>query len=164
MARFGTATQLAGLLACLIVTALAAVIGGLGSAEAGTFYAQLDRPAWAPPGWLFSPVWTLLYLLMAIAAWQVWREQGLADAAWPLGLYAGQLAVNALWSWWFFAWQLGALAFVWILLLIILVLFTIGAFARVRVGAAGLLLPYLAWISFASALNFALWQRNPGLL
>lgn len=119
---------------------------------------------WAPPASVFGPVWTLLYAMMAIAAWLVWRERGWRGARPALMLYLVQLAVNALWSWLFFGWKLGALAFVDILVLIALVCAAIVAFARIRPTAAALLLPYLAWISFASALNFAVWRANPGLL
>lgn len=109
-------------------------------------------------------MWTLLYAMMAIAAWLVWRERGWRGARPALMLYLVQLAVNALWSWLFFGWKLGALAFVDILVLIALVCAAIVAFARIRPTAAALLLPYLAWISFASALNFAVWRANPALL
>lgn len=102
--------------------------------------------------------------MMSIAAWLVWRERGWRGARPALMLYLVQLAVNALWSWLFFGWKLGALAFADILVLIALVCATTVAFARVRPIAAALLLPYLAWISFASALNFAVWRANPGLL
>ncbi len=113
---------------------------------------------------MFGPVWSLLYAMMAIAAWLVWRERGWRNAQPALTLYLLQLAVNALWSWLFFGWKLGALAFVDILVLITLVCATIVAFARIHRGAAVMLLPYLVWISFASALNFAVWRANPGLL
>ncbi len=102
--------------------------------------------------------------MMAIAAWLVWRERGWRNAQPALVLYLVQLAVNALWSWLFFGWRLGALAFLDILVLIALVCATIVAFARLHRGAAVMLLPYLAWISFASALNFAVWRANPGVL
>ena len=102
--------------------------------------------------------------MMAVAAWLVWRERGWRGARPALTLYLVQLAVNALWSWLFFGWKLGALAFADILVLIVLVCATILAFLRIQRGAAMLLLPYLAWISFASALNFAVWRANPGIL
>lgn len=99
--------------------------------------------------------------MMATAAWLVWRERGWRGA-WPaLSLYLLQLAINALWSWLFFGWKLGALAFIDILVLLVLVCATIFAFARIHRGAAVMLLPYLAWISFAAALNFSVWQANP---
>jgi len=155
---------LLGLVGWLAVTFAAAAIGGLASASAGDFYARLIRPDWAPPGWLFGPVWTLLYLLMGIAAWLVWREAGFRGARAALTLFLVQLAANALWTWLFFAWRLGALAFAEVLLLWALILATTVAFWRVRPIAGALLLPYLAWVSFACALTWATWRINPGLL
>jgi benzodiazapine receptor len=154
----------AALLVCAAVTFLAAALGGLASVSAASFYAQLARPAWAPPAWLFGPVWSLLYLLMALAAWLVWRRAGLAGARLALGLYVTQLAANALWSWLFFAWRQGAAASVEVLLLWALVLATTLAFWRISRVAAWLLVPYLAWVSFAAVLTFAIWRRNPQLL
>lgn len=156
--------QILGLLGWLAVSFAAAAVGGLASADAGTFYQQLARPAWAPPGWLFAPVWSLLYLLMGIAAWLVWRERGLRKARAALSLFLIQLAANALWTWLFFVWHLGGFAFAEILVLWALILGTLVAFWRVRPVAGALLLPYLAWVSFASALTWSVWQLNPALL
>src|SRR5690606_10580565 len=103
-----TGRRLAGLLGWLGVSFAAAAIGGFASANAGDFYVRLIRPDWAPPGWLFGPVWTILYLLMAVSAWLVWRERGFRGAPVALGLFLAQLAANALWTWLFFAWRLGA--------------------------------------------------------
>jgi len=156
--------QLLGLLGWLGVSYSLAAVGAVASARAGAFYQQLLRPTWAPPGWLFGPVWTLLYTLMALAAWLVWREQGLRGAGPALGLFLLQLLANALWTWLFFRWRLGAAAFAEVLLLWVLILATTLAFGRVRPLAAALLLPYLGWVSFASVLTWAIWKRNPGLL
>lgn len=153
-----------GLLGWFAVTFAAAALGAWASASAASFYAGLTLPAWAPPASVFGPVWTLLYAMMAVAAWLVWRERGWRGARPALALYLVQLAVNALWSWLFFGWKLGALAFADILVLIVLACATIIAFLRIQRGAAMLLLPYLAWISFASALNFVVWRANPGVL
>lgn len=158
------AQQLAGLLGWLALAFATAAIGAVASVNAGSFYAELDRPPWAPPGWLFGPVWSTLYTLMGIAAWLVWRQRGLGDRRSALLLFIAQLAANALWSWLFFAWRLGAMAFVEVVLLWCLILATVIAFKRISALAAGLLLPYLAWVSFASVLTFSIWQRNPGLL
>jgi len=152
---------LAGWLALAFATA---AIGAAASAGAGAFYAELVRPAWAPPGWLFGPVWTALYALMGISAWLVWRVRGFAGARAALGLFIAQLAVNALWSWLFFAWRLGGLAFAEVLLLWGLIAATVIAFWQTRALAAILLLPYLAWVTFASALTLAVWRLNPALL
>ncbi len=156
--------QMAGLAGWLILTFAAAALGGVASAQAGSFYLNLVRPEWAPPGWLFGPVWTALYLMMAIAAWLVWRDHGFRRAGGALTLFVAQLAVNALWTWLFFVWHQGALAFAEILLLWVLLAATIVAFWRLHVLAATLLLPYLAWVSFATALTYAIWQLNPGIL
>jgi translocator protein len=148
----------------LLLAAAAGALGAVASASAADFYATLDRPPWAPPAAVFGPVWALLYMAMGVAAWLVWRERGWARARGALGLFVVQLGVNALWSWLFFAWRLGAAAFADILLLIALVIATTVAFARIRQAAAWLLAPYLAWISFAALLCFSVWRRNPGAL
>jgi benzodiazapine receptor len=156
--------QILGLAAWILICFAAAAVGGAASARAGDFYAQLDRPAWAPPSWLFAPVWTLLYLAMAVAAWLVWRERGFSGARGALTLFLVQLALNALWTWLFFAWRLGALAFAEILLLWVLIAATLILFWRVRAAAGALLVPYLAWVSFATALTLSVWRANPGIL
>ena len=154
--------SLPSLAAWLLVVAIAAAIGGLGSRDAADFYARLQLPAWAPPASVFGPVWTALYASMAVAAWMVWRAP--ARTPLPLGLFGAQLLVNVLWSWFFFAWRIGVAAAVDIVLLDALVVATSVAFWRVRPLAGAILLPYLAWIAFATALTFSVWQRNPTLL
>lgn len=156
--------QIVGLIAWLIVSFVAAAIGGAASIEAGPFYAQLVRPAWAPPPSIFGPVWTVLYTLMGIAAWLVWRVGGFRAARSALTLFLVQLALNALWTWLFFGWNRGALAFADILLLWALIVATLVAFWRIRKLAGALLVPYLLWVSFAAALNYSLWQLNPQIL
>ena len=151
------------LVVSLLVSFAAAAIGGLATQRAPELYAALSRPGWAPPSSVFGPVWTLLYTLMAVAAWLVWKERGLAASRVPLGLYAAQLVLNALWSWLFFAWRRGLLAEVEIVLLLALIAATVAAFWRVRPLAGVLLLPYLAWVAYAAALTFALVRRNPGV-
>ena len=148
----------------LALCAAAGAIGAVASMNAREFYATLDQPSWAPPGNVFGPVWTFLYALMGVAAWLVWRERGWSRARGALGLFVLQLAVNALWSWLFFAWHRGGLAMVDIVVLAGLIVATMVAFARVRKLAAWLLVPYLAWVCFAGALNYSVWQRNPQLL
>jgi tryptophan-rich sensory protein len=156
--------QLLGLAAWLALTFVAAGVGAFASAEAGSFYLGLTRPPWAPPAWLFGPVWTTLYVLMGIAAWQVWRAHGLGGARLALGLYVVQLAANALWTWLFFVWHLGAAAFAEIVVLWALIVATAMAFRRLHAPAALLLLPYLAWVSFACVLSYAMWRLNPAVL
>jgi tryptophan-rich sensory protein len=164
MARYAYSTQALGLAGWLLLTLTAAAVGAIASADAGAFYQQLSRPPWAPPGWLFAPVWSALYLLIGVAAWLVWRERGWRGARTALSLFVIQLAANALWTWLFFAWREGTLAFIEILILWALIVATLVAFWRVRPLAGALLLPYLAWVTFASALTFATWRMNPQLL
>ena len=145
----------------------AGAVGGAASRNAGEFYAALTRPSWAPPSWLFGPVWTALYVLIGVAAWLVWKERAGAVAAlrqWALAMFVAQLALNALWTWLFFQWRLGGWAFAELAVLWLLVAVTAVAFFRVRSAAGWLLVPYLLWLSYAAALNLAVWQANPGLL
>ena len=156
--------QIIGFIAWLAIGFTAAAIGSVASMQSGEFYAELVRPEWAPPASVFGPVWTVLYALMSIAAWLVWRVGGFRAARMALTLFLVQLAFNALWSWLFFAWQLGVLAFVNIVVLWLLIVATLVAFWRVRPLAGALLIPYLLWVSFASALNYSVWQLNPQIL
>jgi tryptophan-rich sensory protein len=156
--------QIIGLVGWLAVSYLAAAIGAAASVQAGTFYARLVRPDWAPPAAVFGPVWTALYALMGIAAWIAWRAGGFGAARRALTLFLVQLAVNALWSWLFFGWHRGALAFADILLLLVLILATLVSFWRISQVAGALLVPYLLWVVFACALNYSVWQLNPQVL
>jgi tryptophan-rich sensory protein len=156
--------QIVGLAGWLVVSFVAAFIGGAASIQAGPFYSQLVRPDWAPPASIFGPVWTVLYVLMGIAAWLVWRVGGFRPAQSALTLFLAQLAFNALWSWLFFGWHRGALSLADILLLWALIVATVIAFWRIKPLAGVLLLPYLVWVSFASALNYSIWQLNPQVL
>lgn len=156
--------QTFGLIGWLALSFVASGIGAVASVRAQTFYGQLAQPAWAPPSSVFGPMWTVLYALMGIAAWLVWRTGGLRAQRTALTLFVVQLAVNAIWSWLFFAWHRGALAFVDIVVLVLLVVATLVCFWRVRPLAGALLIPYLLWICFASALNYSVWQLNPQIL
>ena len=153
--------RLAGWLALSLIVAL---LGGIASRDAGAFYAQLRLPVWAPPGWVFGPVWAVLYALMAVAAWLVSSAPPARARNVALALYVAQLVPNALWSWLFFRWRLGGLALADIAVLWLLVSATRQTFHRQRPLAATLLLPYLLWISFAMALNYVVWRLNPQLL
>jgi benzodiazapine receptor len=153
-----------GLLFSLAVTALAATLGAAASVNAKDFYGLLAKPEWAPSPRVFGPVWTVLYILMAIAAWLVWRTAGLRAAMTPLALYGLQLLLNALWTWIFFRWRSGAWALLDISALCLILLLMLVGFWRIRVAAGVLLLPYLAWVLFATALTAAVWRRNPSLL
>lgn len=164
MAPRSTRASFLGLLGWLALVLVAGGLGAVASVDAASFYAQLNQPAWAPPAGVFGPVWSALYLLMALAAWLVWREPEQPARGTALAVFVVQLAVNALWSWLFFAWHQGAWAFADVLLLLLLIVATMVLFHRVRPLAAWLLLPYLLWVAFASALTWAVWQANPGVL
>jgi tryptophan-rich sensory protein len=164
MTRFSPLQQSLGLVGWLLASFVTGAIGGLASVNAAGFYGQLVKPTWAPPAWLFGPVWSVLFVLMGVAAWLVWREHGFGGAGAALKLYVAQLVANALWSWLFFAWHLGAVALAEIVVLWVLIAATIVMFWRLHRLAAVLLMPYLAWASFAAALNFALWRLNPAVL
>ena len=153
-----------GLAGWFVVSFAAAAIGAVASIDAKTFYSQLTQPAWAPPASAFGPVWSILYALMAIAAWLVWRSGGFRSNRAALVLFCMQLALNAVWSWLFFAWHMGAFALIDIVALWVLIVATLVAFWRVRPLAGALLVPYLLWVSFATALNYAVWHLNPHVL
>jgi benzodiazapine receptor len=156
--------QILGLVGWLLLSFVAAGLGAIASVHAASFYQELAQPSWAPPASVFGPVWSVLYALMGSAAWLVWREGGWRRQGGVLGLFLVQLALNALWSWLFFAWHRGALGFADIVLLWLLILATLVGFWRVRTLAGVLLVPYLGWVSFAAALNFAVWHLNPQVL
>ena len=126
----------------------------------GEWYASLKKPSWNPPGWLFGPVWAALYAMMAVAAWLVWRRGGFAAQLRPLGLFLAQIALNAAWTPLFFGLHWPSAAFAEIVLLWVAIAVTLVAFRPVSRTATLLLLPYLLWVTFAAALNFALWRLN----
>jgi tryptophan-rich sensory protein len=136
----------------------AAAFGGL--FMPGEWYASLRKPPWNPPGWVFGPVWTALYTIMAAAAWQVWKRGGWAAQWRPLALFLVQLALNAAWTPLFFGLHWTGVAFAEIVLLWLAIGATLLAFRSVSRAAAWLLAPYLAWVSFAAVLNFTLWRLN----
>jgi translocator protein len=126
----------------------------------GEWYAHLQKPSWTPPGYIFGPVWSILYVSMGIAAWLVWKRAGFSGASLALTLFVVQLILNGMWSWIFFGMQGPGLAFAEILVLWSTVLATTIAFWRLSTTAGMLFLPYLAWVSFAAFLNFSIWQLN----
>ena len=135
--------------------------GALGAAVTApaipTWYAALAKPSFNPPNWIFAPVWTTLYVLMAIAAWLVWRR---GNARTPLVLFALQLVLNSAWSLLFFGLHRVDLALIDIALLLAAIVATALSFRPRSAVAALLLVPYLAWVSFATVLNFAIWRLN----
>lgn len=164
MSQRSTFSQTVGMVGWLALVFTAGAIGAAASVDAGTFYAQLIRPAWAPPASAFGPVWSVLYLLMGIAAWLVWRERSARHRGAAITLFIAQLCANSLWSWLFFSWRNGAVAFAEVLVLLALIAATIAAFWRISRWAGALMLPYLAWVCLASALTWSVWQSNPKVL
>ena len=140
---------------------LSLAAGWIGSRfQPGEWYKHLVQPALTPPGWVFGLVWTILYILMGVAAWLVWQRYGLAGAIWPLGLFILQLILNALWSYLFFGLNNPGLAFLDIVALWLTILATLIAFWQYYPPAGQLLLPYLLWVTFATYLNLQFWRLN----
>lgn len=142
----------------LAVVAAAAATGAV--FRPGTWYRALKKPGFTPPNWLFGPAWTILYILIAIAGFLVWRAVGIAGAPLAFGLYFLQIALNAAWSPLFFGVHRPDLAMADIVLLWLAIAATILAFWPISTAAALLLVPYLLWVSFAGLLNFAVWRLN----
>ncbi len=154
------------LAASFAVCFLAALIGSVFTAGAiPTWYANLAKPEFTPPGWLFGPAWTVLYILMAIAAYIVW-EKGLdkPGVRTALAAFLVQLALNALWSIIFFGLRSPAGAFAEVVVLWLAILVTMILFFRVSKAAGWLFVPYILWVSFAAVLNFTLWIMNLGIM
>jgi translocator protein len=146
---------------CVVACYGAAFVGSaLTSPTIAGWYETLIKPPFTPPSWLFGPVWTVLYLAMAIAGWLVWRRKGLTGATLPLALFGGQLLLNALWSVLFFGLREPGVALIEILLLWAVILATTLSFRSVSRTASWLLTPYLAWVTFAVALNLEIWRLN----
>lgn len=156
--REATWWQAAGLLAWLVFSFGAATSGFFGMP--GEWYAGISKPSWNPPSWVFGPVWSALYAMMGIAAWGVWREGGWRRQKRALGWFVAQWALNFLWTPLFFGLHRMGWALVEMLLLWSAIVMTIRSFWRVRRWTAALLLPYLAWVSFAAVLNGTLWWLN----
>lgn len=148
-------------LGSIIVCQMAGVIGSLASFDAiDTWYRGLVRPSFAPPNWVFGPVWTLLYTLMGIAVFLVWEGKRSRNRTLGLWVFAIQLVLNASWSWFFFGLERLDLAFIIILVLLFAILVTMALFLRVSRAAMLLMVPYFAWVSFATLLNYAFWRLN----
>ncbi|MEZ6042619.1 MAG: TspO/MBR family protein [Planctomycetaceae bacterium] len=140
--------------------------GGLGAAattpQIDGWYRTVVKPEWNPPDWVFGPVWTTLFVLMGISAWIVWKPAGFRAAVTPLSLFAVQLALNVGWSWIFFGMHQIGWAVVEIVVLWLAILATTVAFFARSKSAGWLMVPYLSWVTFASILNFSIWQLNSG--
>lgn len=151
--------HLAALVVSIAVVGAVSAVGGLSAADTATAYRELAQPGWAPPSSVFGPVWTVLYLLMATAAWLVWRT----DPRWTnpaIVAYGVQLVLNVLWTPLFFGLGWRGAALIDIIVLDVVVVVTIAAFWKRHRVAAAMLLPYLAWSLFATALNYAVWSLN----
>lgn len=150
----------------VVFIAVCLAAGGLGAIattpEIDGWYRTIEKPTWTPPGYLFGPVWTTLYIMMAIAAWLIWKKAGTKAAAFPLTLFGVQLMLNVAWSWIFFGLHQPGWAFAEIILLWFAITATTVVFFRKQKVAGLLMIPYLAWVSFAGVLNFAIWQLNLG--
>ena len=126
----------------------------------GAWYLKIAKPSWTPPGWLFPPVWTFLYASMAVAAWLVWRQGGVRRARTALIFFFVQLVLNGLWSWLFFGQHLIGAALIDIIVLLSAIIAAPVLFFRHSRLAGILFLPYILWVSFATALNFEIWRLN----
>ncbi len=154
----GTKRQLAGLVGWLAMTFCASATAVFVTTDG--WYAELAKPTWNPPAWIFGPVWTALYVMMAVAAWLVWKNGGWKQQRGPLSLYLLQWVLNALWTPVFFGMQRPGLAFAAILILLAAVFTTMAAFWKAHRIAGLLLVPYALWTTFAAVLNFTIWRLN----
>jgi len=161
--RSSSRLKSAGMLVLFLLTCFgvawtgAQVSPGIASSN---WYEQLNKPDWNPPGWLFGPVWTILYTMMAIAAWRIWRKLGFSGGKTELSWFAIQLFLNGLWSQLFFNAQNPGLAFVEILFLLTAIIATTIYFFRKDKFAGYLMVPYILWVAFATILNGTIWMIN----
>lgn len=157
----GRAYDLFGLAAFVALCFGVSALGALLTMQSVTaWYPTLNKPAFNPPDWVFGPVWTLLYLMIALAGWRVWRARGFAGALLAMSAYAVQLALNLAWSFIFFRGRMIGFALAEIVLLLAAIGVNAMLFRRVDRVAGWLLVPYAAWVAFAGVLNFALWRLN----
>ena len=141
----------------LAMAATAALVGT--QFGPGPWYVALQKPEWTPPNWLFAPVWTVLYMGIAVAGWSVWRSKSVAVAK-PIVLWTLQLILNGMWSWLFFGLHRPDIALVDIIALLVTICCFIASARKVSRAAAWMFVPYALWVAFASALNFAIWRLN----
>jgi translocator protein len=146
----------------LVVAFAVAGVGGLATAPGvRDWYPSLNKPSWTPPAWLFGPVWTVLYLCIAVAGFLAWRQSGFGGAKWAMRLFAVQLVLNVAWSWVFFYLRQPGWGFTEIVLLWAVILATTVAFFNITAWSGLLFVPYLLWVTFAACLNLAIWRLNP---
>ncbi|MFD6877903.1 MULTISPECIES: TspO/MBR family protein [unclassified Streptomyces] len=150
----------AALAGFVVLTYAVAAVGALASSDAAEVYASLDRPDWAPPAWLFGPVWTVLYATIALSGWLVWRCANHPERRRALAWWGAQLALNLAWTPLFFGARRYDIALLDIVLLVAALVVTIRLSHRVHRAAGLLLVPYLAWVGFAMALNAAIAWRE----
>jgi len=153
-----TAKKILGLVGWILLCSLAGIFGA--QFEPGTWYQLLNKPAWTPPNWIFPVVWPILYILMGISVWMIWKMKETSLWQTEFTWFFVQLILNALWSWIFFGMHMIGTGLAEILLLWVSILFTTLLFWKRNHTAGILLMPYLAWVSYASALNFAIWHLN----
>lgn len=159
--RRSRGSQTLGLLGFFVlVFAVEAAIVGVTRPAIDTWYAELAKPAFTPPNIAFPIVWTAIYVLMALAAWQAWRRAVPGEFGWAMACFLVQLALNLAWSYLFFGEQMVALALIDVVALLLAILATTVAFAQLSRWAGVLMLPYLAWVGFATVLNWQIWQLN----
>lgn len=150
------------LLGYLLLTFLAAGLGSLatsGGIESG-WYAGLNKPAWNPPNWVFGPVWTVLYILIAVSAWRISLKPDSSARRQALMWFVVQLTLNAIWSWLFFGFRQPGVALAGVVLLLSTVIVTTLHYARLDRPAAAMMVPYVLWTAFATALNLSIWMLN----
>jgi translocator protein len=158
-------TKWLGLAVAVAICFAAAAIGSMLTMPAlRDWYPTLDKPGWTPPNWIFGPVWTVLYLAMAVAAWMVWLRRSSSYVTSALILFAFQLVLNLAWSGLFFGLRAPGAALIEIVILWCAIAGTVASFRRISAAAGWILLPYLAWVGFAAALNFAIWQLNSAIV
>jgi len=149
------------LIVSLSLSFTAAIVGALAVTPNIAWQAALNKPFFAPPHWLFGPAWSILFLLMAIALFLVWRKWPAKEAKWAMALYIAQLVLNVLWNYLFFGMQRIDLGLVEIVVLLAMIVVTVNAFYKVDKRAAYLMVPYLLWVTFATILNAFIWLLNP---
>ena len=165
MEKNGSNSKITLAVGLVISIAVCFIAGGIGgAATAGSvdsdWFVELQKPSWNPPNWLFGPVWSVLYLMMAVAAWMVWKRSGFVEAKLALSWFGFHLLLNIFWSVLFFGMQQVGWAAVEIVVLWLSIAVTIALFRRHSVVAAAMLIPYILWVSFATVLNMTIWSLN----